>query len=587
VNRSIPPIAPCLSLFAAVAGLTACGGGDAGVPAPAPAPAPAPFSAATACAGMTTSALAAVFPAARTTIKSATLQAATATVPENCQVDGQINARTGVDGLPYAINFRLRLPTAWNQRFYMQGGGGTDGSVPDPTAITAQGYATIGTDSGHDNKLDNDPNAGGTGAFGVDPQARVDFGYNSYDQVAVTGKALVKAYYGSPQAFSYFQGCSEGGREAMLMPQRFPDHFDGVIAGDPTIHLPLGPMSGIYTTQLFAGLATRAGLTLANGQPAIGKSFTDPDLMLVRTAVLNACDGLDGLVDGSVDNLPACTTALVHAQLLQAQCTGAKTASCLSADQVATIEKAFAGAVDSKGHQLYSDWPWDAGMSAQNGSSYAQNWRSWWLGSATSATNNATKLNFVSAIAVTYSSQPVLPFTAADVLPYSLAYDFDTDPALLYATSPVNASPAYAQSAASLYFTDNTDLSAFNQRGGKLMIYQGGSDSSVSVNDTLRWYNAMNTAMGGNAQSFARMFVVPGMNHCSGGPATDKFDMLPQLVNWVEKGTAPDSVIASATTPAYFNAAARTRPLCPYPKQARYKGNGDINDAANFTCQLP
>jgi feruloyl esterase len=119
------------------------------------------------------------------------------------------------------------------------------------------------------------------------------------------------------------------------------------------------------------------------------------------------------------------------------------------------------------------------------------------------------------------------------------------------------------------------------------MVYHGGSDSSVSVNSTLRWYNAMNSAMGGNAQSFARMFVVPGMNHCSGGPATDKFDMIPQLVEWVERGTPPESVIASATTPAYFNATSRTRPLCPYPKQSRYKGTGDINDAANFSCQLP
>ena len=585
MNRSTRPIVPWLPVCAAVAGLAACGGSDGASP-PAPA-APIAFNAATACAGMTTPALAAVFPAARTTLKSAVLQAATATLPEHCQVDGQINARTGVDGLPYAINFRLRLPTTWNQRFYMQGGGGTDGTVPDPTTVLAQGYATIGTDSGHDNTLDNNPNAGGTGAFGVDPQARIDFGYNSFDQVAVTGKALVKSYYGAPQAYSYFQGCSEGGREAMLMSQRFPDHFDGVIAGDPTIHLPLGPMSGIYTTQLFAGLATRAGLTLANGQPAIGKSFSDPDLMLVRNAVLGACDSLDGLVDGSVDNLPACTQPLVHAQLLKVQCTGAKTAACLSADQVATLEKAYAGAVDSHGLSLYSDWPWDPGMSGLNGTSYAQNWRSWWLGSATSATNNATKLNFVSAIAVTYSSQPVLPFTASDVLPYSLAHNFDSDPAKLYATSPINASPAYTQSAASLYFTDSTDLSAFNKRGGKLMVYQGAADSSVSVNDTLRWYNAMNTAMGGNAQSFARMYVVPGMNHCSGGPATDKFDMLPQLVEWVEKGTAPDSVIATATTPGYFNVAARSRPLCPYPKQARYKGSGDVNDAANFTCQLP
>jgi hypothetical protein len=567
-----------LTTSIAAVGLAGCGGGNgAGVPVA------RPLVAASACPGMTTENLASVFPAAASSIKSATLQAATATVPEHCLVDGTINPRTGIDGQPYAINFRLRLPTAWNSRFYMQGGGGTDGTVPDPTAILAQGYATIGTDSGHDNTLDNNPNAGGTGSFGVDPQARVDFAYNSFDEVARTGKALIKRYYGMSEARSYFQGCSEGGREAMVMAQRFPGDFDGIIAGDPTIHLPLGPMSGIYTTQLFAALATRAGLTLANGQPAIGKSFSDPDLMLVRKAVLGACDGLDGLVDGSVDNLPACTTPLVHAELLKVQCTVAKTASCLSADQIATMERAFAGAVDSQGHQLYSDWPWDAGFTATaDGTTYSQNWRSWWLGSATSATNNATKLNFVSAIAVTYSSQPQLPFTAADVLPFSLAYNFDRDPAKLY-----NTTATYPQSAASLYFTDSTDLSAFTARGGKLMVYQGAADSSVSVNDTLRWYNAMNSAMGGNAQSFARMFVVPGMNHCSGGPSTDKFDMLPKLVQWVESGQAPDSVTASATNPGYFNASARTRPLCPYPQQARYKGTGDINDAANFTCRLP
>ena len=471
----------------------------------------------------------------------------------------------------------------------MLGGGGTDGVLIDPAAMLAQGYATIGTDSGHDNVVDNDLNAGGTASFGVDPQARIDFAYNSYDQVARTGKALLKSYFGKPQNFSYFQGCSEGGREAMLMSQRFPENFDRIIAGDPTIHLPLGPMAGIHTTQLFAGLATRAGLTLANGQPAIGKSYSDPDLMLVRNAVLGACDGLDGLVDGVVDNLPACTKPRVHARLLDVQCSGAKTASCLSADQIATLEKAFDGAVDSRGQQLYSDWPWDAGVSAAaDASTFSQNWHSWWLGSATSASNNATKLSFVSAIAVAYSSAPVLPFNAAtDSLPFSLAYNFDTDVAKIYSASPVNAVPNYAQSSASLYLTTAADLSAFRGRGGKLMVYHGGSDSSVSVNASLRWYNAMNSAMGGNAQGFARMFVVPGMNHCSGGPATDKFDMLPQLVDWVEKGAAPDSVIASATTPAYFNAASRGRPLCPYPKQSRYKGSGDVNDAASFTCQLP
>lgn len=585
MNPSSPMGARPLFALANLALLCGCGGSGGDTEA-AP-PATPPLNAATACPGMTTAKLAAVFPAANTSIKSASLVATTASLPEHCQVDGQINPRTGADGQSYAINFRLRLPTAWNQRLYMQGGGGTNGTLVDPSALLSSGYATLGTDSGHDNTVDNNPNAGGTASFGVDPQARIDFAYNAYDKVVQTGKALIKQYFGTAQKYAYFQGCSEGGREAMLMSQRFPEHFDGVIAGDPTMHLPLGPMAGIHTTQLFAGLATRAGLTLANGQPAIGRSFSDSDLMLFRSAILNACDKLDGLADGIVENLPACTRPLVHAQLAALQCSAAKTADCLSADQISTMETAYTGATDSRGQQLYSDWPFDPGVSALNGTSYSQNWRSWWLGSATSATNSATKLNFVSAVAVAYSSQPVLPFTAADSLAYSLAYDFDKDVAKLYASSPINANPYYAQSAAALYFTTQTDLSAFKNRGGKLMVYHGGADSSVSANATLRWYNAMNNAMGGNAQGFARMFLVPGMNHCSGGPATDKFDMLPQLVDWVEKGTAPDSVPASATNPGYFGVPSRTRPLCPYPRQARYKGTGDINDAANFSCQTP
>lgn len=520
-------------------------------------------------------------------ITSAVAQAATDAAPAHCQVDGQINARTGVDGQKYAINFRLRLPDNWNQRFYMGGGGGTNGSLVDPVAQLKLGYATVGTDSGHDNAVDNNPNAGGSASFGVDPQARIDFAYSSYDQVTRAGKVLVQQHYGQLPKYSYFQGCSEGGREAMLMSQRFPQHYDGIIAGDPVLHIPLGPLSGIYTTQLFAGLATRSGKLLPNGQPAIGLSYSDQDLMLVRNAVLSACDSLDGLADGVVDNLPSCTTAKVHAQLQGVQCVGAKTASCLSSDQITTLEKAYAGAVDSRGTQLYSDWPWDAGISGQNATSgaYSQNWRSWWLGSASATANNATKLNFASAISVVYTSVPVLPFTTADSLSFSLAYNFDTDVAKIYNVSPPGANPAYTQSAASMLFTDATDLSPFNQRGGKIMIYQGAADSSVSVNDTLRWYNAMSAQMGSGTQSFARMFVVPGMNHCSGGPATDSFDMLPQLTKWVESGTPPDSVIASASTPAYFNTSSRTRPLCPYPKQSRYKGSGDINDASNFRCE--
>ena len=142
---------------------------------------------------------------------------------------------------------------------------------------------------------------------------------------------------------------------------------------------------------------------------------------------------------------------------------------------------------------------------------------------------------------------------------------------------------------AGMTFTDALDLTAFKRRGGKMMLYQGASDSSVSIKDTLCWYDAMNSMMesktGAKAQNFARMCVVPGMAHCSGGLATDNFDMLPQFVDWVEKGVAPDSVLAAASNPGYFNVFARTWPLCPYPNQTRYKGAGDINEAANFTCQ--
>ena len=565
----LPPLA-----FSAVA--SACGGaGDSAQSAP-----PTAAELAASCPGISAAAVVAALPVAKTTIATASLVAATATAPEHCQIDGEINRRTGTDGQSYAIRFRLRMPTStWNGRFFMGGGGGTNGTLVDPTARLALGYATIGTDGGHDNATNTVAAAGGSSAFGMDYQARVDFGYNAYDQVTQVGKSLVEKFYRGAPKYSYFMGCSEGGREAMLMTQRFPAHYDGVVAGAPVLHIPLGPLNGLYTTQLFAGLAQRSGLTLANGEPALGKTYSDTDLMLFRNAVLGACDALDGLADGIVDNQPACTTARVSVKLAEVQCTDAKTDSCLSADQIGTMKTAYVGAVNSQGTSLYSDWQWDAGIGGQNGTAYNPSWRSWWIGSFASATNNAIKLNFATAEAVIYTTPPQR-ISTANSLSYSLGYDFDTEPIKIYLTTP-----EFPQSTADLTFTDAVDLSRFKARGGKMMIYQGASDSSVSINDTLRWYDAMNVQMGSKAQDFARMYVVPGMAHCSGGPGTDSFDMLPQLVDWVEKGTAPDSVLATASNPGYFGVSSRTRPLCPYPKQTRYKGAGDINDAANFTCQ--
>ena len=372
------------------------------------------------------------------------------------------------------------------------------------------------------------------------------------------------------------------------MAQRFPHHYDGIIAGAPTLHLPLGPMAGIHTTQLFAGLARRQGRLLPNGDPAIGLSFSDAQLLRMRRAILQACDALDGLQDGMVESLGACTTERVLPELHAAQCApGQSTADCVSADQVDTLVQAFAGVRDSQGRPLYSDWPWDPGLSGQSArdGSYNTAWRSWWLGTGGGQQNNAIKLSYVSAISVLYTSHPVRPFTAADALPFSLRYNFDRDVARIYDVAEPGAGPHYARSAADLFFTQATDLSAMRGRGGKLMVYHGGADSAISLNDTLRWYQGVQRAMGPTTTDFARMFVVPGMNHCRGGPATDGFDMLPQLMDWVERGIAPDSVTAFATHPAYFGVAQRSRPLCPYPRQARYQGKGDINLAENFRCE--
>jgi feruloyl esterase len=450
-----------------------------------------------------------------------------------------------VDGKPYAIGFHLRLPDNWNERFFFQGGGGTDGSIGDALGggTVTQGYAVVSTDGGHDNVVDYDSNAGGTAAFGVDPQARIDYGYNAVDKVTQVAKYILKLHYGKRPDYAYFVGCSNGGRQGMVASQRFPTYFDGIVAGAPGFDLPRAAVAEAWNEQALAPLATSVS---TNGQPYLVDTFSDADLALAANAILAACDDLDGLVDGIVDNYAACKNRQVYPQLEAIQCTGAKTASCLSADQIEALKMIYAGPENSRGKALYTDWQWDPGISGFT------SLRLWSLGYPVGAPVN-TALN----LTLGGGSLPHVFVTPPDVTPltgleaYIFGFNFDTDAPKIFQTSGI-----YAESSMQFMTARSTNLSAFKKQGGKMIIYHGNSDGVFSPHDTIKWYGAMDERMPGKAQRFARLFLVPGMGHCGGGPGTTVFDAFTPLVNWVEHGIAPDSIAATAPSgtpwPAHF-----------------------------------
>jgi len=535
-------------------------------------------------------------PNATTVINSAVLNAPraaqgnTPALPEHCEVQGRMNDRTGVNSQHYAIRFHLRLPSEWNGRFFFEGGGGSNGNLGNALGnlqgqqrsnALVMGFAVVSTDSGHDNAVNNDPARNGTVTFGFDPQARRDFGYNSYDQVAQAAKAIINSYYGRAPERSYYVGCSEGGREAMMMSQRFPTYFDGILACSPGFKLAKAALFGHSAdVQALSEVAKTSGIFDRFGQPLLNKTFTDEDLDLASQAISNACDALDGLQDGIIDNFPACTPAVVAPKLTAITCKGPKRNTCLSAAQVAALQKIFAGAKSAQGELLYADWAWDRGIGGKIGETYNQGWRSWKIGAYDAANNSAiiATLGSASASALFVTPPVAVAATGAAPLAYLLGVDFDRDAAKLYAKSG-----EFTEAVWDFMMASSTDLSAFKNHGGKLLIVHGVSDPVFSINDTISWWNDVNRANNGAASDFTRLFAVPGMNHCAGGPATDQFDAFTALTNWVEKGSAPDKIVATAGQNSPWPG--RTRPLCAYPKQARYKGSGSVEDAGNFVCQ--
>ena len=501
-------------------------------------------------------------------------------MPAHCEVVGVMRERIGAFGQHYAVRYHMRLPTQWNGRFLFEGGGGTNGNLGEATGRLQpgmpdgldQGYAVVSTDTGHDNTLNNDPARQGQVAFGHDYQARLEYAQTALDSVATAAKHTVQAFYGRAAERSYFAGCSNGGREGMVFAQRFPDQFDGILAEAPAFAVPKAAIAEVWDTQTFAALAMREGLVQKNGLPDIARAFSDGDLAIVSQAVAKACDAADGVADGMVQRLEQCTTARVRPALTARTCTGAKSLDCLGRDQVSALIRALGGPHDAKGRQLYADWPWDVGIGAPG-------WRIWKTGipGAMDSINVMLGSPALSGLFITPPAD-VASSTEAN-LRYQLAFDFDRDAPKIFATTP-----DFPRSGWDLVGAQSTDLKRFRAHGGKMIIPHGGSDPIFSINDTTRWWRAVNAVTDGEAASFVRVYAVPGMNHCGGGPATDQFDALAALSAWVEQGKAPERIEAKAGAQTPWPG--RSRPLCPYPSVAVYR-SGDPNLSENFSCRKP
>ncbi len=453
-------------------------------------------------------------------------------LPAHCRVNGIIDRRTGPDGKTYGIRFAIALPANWSGQFLQQGGGGLNGTVAEPTGAQAagdrpalaRGFAVATSDTGHQS-------AGGAfdGSFMQDQQAALDFEFVGIGRLTVVAKQIVETYYGRPAAHSYYVGCSTGGREAMLMSQRYPLYFDGVVAGSPAMRTGHSNLATRSVTVALNAIAPKD----ANGRP--GAALSDGDKKAVIAKLLEVCDARDGVADGMIFDAAGCSF-----RPGDLQCKGAKAEGCLSPEQVAAIEKGFAGPKDSRGKQVYPGFFYDTGIAAQGG-------------------GIPGLLN--------PGPSPVGGPVAA------VTQDVDAEAAVVDNNPVSRVGDSYSW----------VNLNSFSSHGGKLIFYHGVSDPWFSAKDTVDYYQRLAAASGGEAKvkDWSRLFLSPGMGHCGGGSATlDTFDMLSASVDWVEKAQAPESVVATGRA-----FPGRSRPLCAYPAHARYKGQGSVEDAANFVCR--
>jgi hypothetical protein len=486
------------------------------------------------------------------------------------------------------------MATAWNGRLMFTGGGGTDGTVPAATGSAgtlsptlAHGYAVASQDGGHENSQLAQCASGSPNQFYLDPQGLIDFAYQSMEVATLSAKYLIAAYYGEGPDRSYWVGCSTGGREAMAMSQTFPQFYDGIVAGDPVYDLEAISFSELWGLEKIDAITpTPIQYTQTTPpQPLFFPAFPTADQQLFTSAILQACDGLDGTVDGVIDNLPACQATFDPATYVftdthqPLQCTGAKLPTCLTAAQINAVKQINQGPRTSLGETITVP----AGAVAHDHPDNTVLGYAYDGGYMSSAGIPARKIGTspttppgdfgqgASQIGYAWLTQPDPAFNI-------LGFNFDSDIDLLLASSPVATN------------SDSLDISKFIKHNGKIIWYHGLSDPGPPVLGTIHYYNELAAQNGGlqGAAAFSRFYPIPNMGHCTGGPATDQFDMLSPLVQWVENGVQPGPVVASGT---HFTSAptTRSRPLCPYPQQARFIGGagGDLSVAANYTCVMP
>lgn len=492
-------------------------------------------SAASDCAALAATAIADVQITQASAVAASTQPSASIRVA-HCRVRGVIGKET---------HFVLLLPDDWNRRFFMGGGGGFAGAVEDMarTSINA-GYATVGTDAGHQ------ANAVSAGWALRNRDRVVDYGYLAVHRTAEVAKELIRAYYGSSPVRSYFYGCSNGGREALMEAQRFPADFDGIVAQAPAADF----------TAIAASFIRNLKAQFPTGDfsaPAI----TQANLDLVQSRVLAACDARDGVRDSILDDPRGC-----HFQLASIpSCPNDVGApECLTTTQRSALAQVYAPVVIG-GRTVYPGQP--LGNEAEAGG-----WSLWITGvnaDLTAGTRNEAP-SVQAAFGIEFFKYMVFADSAWDYTRYDLArWEADT------------------RDAASLLNATNPDLSAFKARGGKLILAHGWSDPALNALATINYYMAV-TARDPAAPNYVRLFMMPGVLHCAGGPGCDMVDWYTAIADWVERGKAPEKIIAGKTPSATATAATalpRTRPLCPYPKHAVYGGRGSTDDASNYSCK--